>query len=218
MLAWQSVVFGKAIYGVPASYPLFLWVHWVHGELMDKDGLQPPKNLGDYTALLKHFTNPQQDFYGLATENNVGYGITNGFITAMYGLPNNWGLNNGKLTYYLEDPRTIEATSKARELYAAGVYSPNSTQYNTGSKRTDFAGRKFSFNFDGFQGASLTFFSTAAGLNPGSGASLVQRRVRLLGAARLGVTSARIDDSAIESTWWLWGSPPAPGCLVYSPP
>jgi putative aldouronate transport system substrate-binding protein len=165
-LAWQSVVFGKAIYGVPASYPLFLWVHWVHGELMDKDGLQPPKNLDDYATLLKHFTNPQQDFYGLATENNVGYGITNGFFTAMYGLPNNWGLSNGKLTYYLEDPRTKDATNKARELYAAGVYSPNSTQYNTGNKRTDFAGRKFAFNFDGFQGASLTFFSTAAGLNP----------------------------------------------------
>ena len=165
-LSWQSVVFNKAIYGVPAPYPLFLWVHWVHGELMDQDSLQPPKNLDDYTTLLKHFTNANQDFYGLATENNVGYGITNGFFTAMYGLPNNWALNNGKLTYYLEDPRIKDAINKARELYAAGVYSPNSSQYNTGSKRTDFAGRKFAFNFDGFQGASLTFFSTAGSLNP----------------------------------------------------
>jgi putative aldouronate transport system substrate-binding protein len=165
-LSWQSVVFNKSIYGVPAPYPLFLWVHWVHGELLDQDGLQPPKNLDEFTTLLKHFTNPQQDFYGLATENNVGYGITNGWFTAMYGLPNLWSNNNGKLTYYLEDARIKDAINKARELWAAGVYSPNSTQYNTGSKRTDFAGRKFAFNFDGFQGASLTFFSTAGSLNP----------------------------------------------------
>ena len=165
-LSWQSVVFNKSIFGVPAPYPLFLWVHWVHGELLDQDGLQPPKDLDEFTTLLKHFTNPQQDFYGLATENNVGYGITNGWFSAMYGLPNVWSNNNGKLTYYLEDPRIKDAIGKARELWAAGVYSPNSTQYNTGSKRTDFAGRKFAFNFDGFQGASLTFFSTAGSLNP----------------------------------------------------
>ena len=58
-----------------------------------KDGLQQPKNLDEYTSLLKHFTNPQQDLYGLATENTNGYGITNGFFTAMYGLPNNWGID-----------------------------------------------------------------------------------------------------------------------------
>ncbi|MBV8713805.1 MAG: hypothetical protein JO020_08280 [Chloroflexi bacterium] len=166
-LSWQSVIFDKSIYGVPAQYPLFLWVHWVHQELLDRDGIQLPKTLDDYTNLLKHFTNPQQDIYGTATENNVGYGITNGFFGAMYGVPNNWSLDSsGKLTYYLEAPGTKDAINKARELWAAGVYSPNSTQYNTGSKRTDFAGAKFISCFDGFQGASLTFFATAPSLNP----------------------------------------------------
>jgi putative aldouronate transport system substrate-binding protein len=166
-LPWQSVIFDKAIYGVPAPYPLFLWVHWVHQELLERDGLQVPQTLDDYTNLLKHFTNPQQDLYGTATENNVGYGITNGFFGAMYGVPNLWNLDSsGKLTYYLEVDRTKAAIAKARELWAAGVFSPNSTQYNTGSKRTDFAGRKFISCFDGFQGASLTFFATAPSLNP----------------------------------------------------
>jgi len=166
-LSWQSVVFNKALYGVPAPYPLFLWVHWVHQELLDKDGLQQPKNLDEYKTLLKHFTNPQQDIYGLATENTNGYGITNGFFTAMYGLPNLWSVDpNGKLTAALEIDRYKDAINTARELWAAGVYSPNSPQYNTGSARNDFAARKFAFRFDGFQGASLTFFSQAPNLNP----------------------------------------------------
>jgi putative aldouronate transport system substrate-binding protein len=166
-LSWQSVLFNKALYGVPSPYPLFLWVHWVHQELLDGDGLQQPKNLDEYTALLKKYTNPQQDMYGLATENTNGYGITNGFFTAMYGVPNNWSVDaNGKLTNFIEIDHTRDAIDAASKLWAAGVYSPNSPQYNTGSARTDFAARKFAFRFDGFQGASLTFFGTAPSLNP----------------------------------------------------
>src|ERR1051326_8749247 len=166
-LSWQSVIFNKAIYGVPSPYPLFLWVHWVHQELLDRDGLQQPKTFDEYTSLLKHFTNPQQDLYGLATENTNGYGITNGFFTSMYGVPNNWGVDaSGKLTNFLEVDRTRDAINTASQLWAAGVYSPNSPQYNTGSARNDFAARKFAFRFDGFQGASVTFFGTAPNLTP----------------------------------------------------
>ena len=102
-LSWQSVIFNKAIYGVPSPYPVVpVGALGPPGAYSIRTVLQPPTNLDDYTTLLKHFTNPQQDLYGLATENNIGYGITNGFFTAMYGLPNNWGLDNGKLTYSLE--------------------------------------------------------------------------------------------------------------------
>jgi putative aldouronate transport system substrate-binding protein len=174
-LAWRGVVFNKAIYGVPAPYPLFLWVHWVHQELLDQDGLEQPKNLDDYKALLQHFTRPQQDLYGLATENNVGYGVTNGFFTAMFGLPNVWGLDDkGKLTATLEMDRYKDAIALARELWAAGVYHPNSTQYNTASARNDFSARKFAFRFDGFQGASLTFFDQAKNLTPPGKYRIVQ--------------------------------------------
>ena len=33
--AWRQVVFNNAIYGVPVPYPMFLWVHWVHQDLLD---------------------------------------------------------------------------------------------------------------------------------------------------------------------------------------
>ena len=114
-LCWKHVVFNNAIYGVPVPYPLYLWVHWVHQELLDQDGLQQPKNLDEYKSLVKHFTKPQQDLYGLATENNNGYGITNGFFTAMFGLPNLWAVDDkGKLTYSLELPAYKDAIATAR--------------------------------------------------------------------------------------------------------
>jgi putative aldouronate transport system substrate-binding protein len=161
------VIFNKAIYGVPAPYPLFLWVHWVHQEWLDQDNLQQPKNLDDYKNLLKHFTNPQQDRYGLAMESNVAYGVTNGFWPAMYGMPNNWSLDaNGKLTYFIELDPFKDVVNTAREQWAAGTYSPNSPQYNIGQARNDFAAGKFAFDFDGFIGASRTFFSNAPNLNP----------------------------------------------------
>ncbi|MBV9581179.1 MAG: hypothetical protein JO057_21565 [Chloroflexi bacterium] len=167
-LAWEGgVIFNKAIYGVPAPYPLYLWVHWVHQEWLDQDNLQLPKNLDDYTTLLKHFTNPQQDRYGLAVESNVAYGVTNGFWPAMFGMPNNWQLDSsGKLTYLIELDGFKDVVNTARGQWAAGVYSPNSPQYNIGQARNDFAGNKFAFDFDGFIGASRTFFSNAPNLSP----------------------------------------------------
>jgi putative aldouronate transport system substrate-binding protein len=134
---------------------------------MDQANAQPPKNLDDYKALLKQFTNPQQDRYGLAMESNVAYGVTNGFWPAMFGMPNNWSLdNNGKLTYFIEMDPFKDIVNTARDLWAQGVYSPNSPQYNIGQARNDFAGDKFAFDFDGFVGASRTFFSNAPSLSP----------------------------------------------------
>ena len=42
-ISWKQVIYNNAIYGVPVPYPLYLWVHWVHQNLLDDDGLQRPK-------------------------------------------------------------------------------------------------------------------------------------------------------------------------------
>jgi putative aldouronate transport system substrate-binding protein len=78
-----------------------------------------------------------------------------------------WNMDaNGKLTYFIEMDAFKDAVNAAREQWAAGVYSPNSPQYNIGQARNDFAGDKFAFDFDGFIGASRTFFSNAPSLDP----------------------------------------------------
>jgi putative aldouronate transport system substrate-binding protein len=167
-LAWKQVIYNNAIYGVPVPYPLYLWVHWVHQNLLDADGLDRPKNADDYKKLAQHLTRPDENLYGMGVENNVGMGTTNGWLTGIFGAPNIWALDQktGKLTSTFETDQFKAAVSYARDLWSAGVMHPNALQYNLVSARNDFAARRFAFRFDGFQSASVTFWDNAPKMDP----------------------------------------------------
>jgi putative aldouronate transport system substrate-binding protein len=167
-LAWKQVVFSNAIYGVPVPYPLYLWVHWVHQNLLDDDGLARPKNAEEYKQLGQHFTRPDQNLWGMGVENNVGMGYINGWLSGIFGVPNIWALDDktGKLTAAIETDQFRAAMSYSRDLWNAGVIHPNAMQYNLVSARNDFAARRFAFRFDGFQSASITFWDNAGNLEP----------------------------------------------------
>lgn len=167
-VSWKQGVFKNAIYGVPVAYPLYLWVHWVHENLLDDEGLAFPKNIDDYKQLGQHFTRPDQNLWGMGVENNVGMGMTNGWLGSIFGVPNIWSLTDttGKLTAYVETDQFREAVSFAKDAWTAGIYHPNAMQYNLVSARNDFAVRRFAFRFDGFQAASFLFWDTAPTLDP----------------------------------------------------
>jgi len=167
-LAWRQMVFNNAIYGVPVPNSLFLWTHWVHQNLLDAEGLARPRSADEYKQLALHFTRPDQNLWGLGSENNTGMGMTNGWLTGMFGAPNLWGLDDktGKLTYFAETEQLRAAVGFARDLWAAGVYHPNALQYNLVSARNDFAARRFAFRMDGFVAASVGFWDNAPKLTP----------------------------------------------------
>lgn len=167
-IAWSGAVFNNAIYGVPLSTSMFVWAHWVHQNLLDDDDLAAPTNADDYKRLAMHFTRPDQNLYGLGSENNTGMGMTNGWLTGIVGAPNEWALDErtGKLTHTAETDAYRAAVAYARDLWSAGVYHPNALQYNLVSARNDFAARKFAFRFDGFLVASTGFWDAAARLTP----------------------------------------------------
>jgi putative aldouronate transport system substrate-binding protein len=167
-LAWKQVIYNNAIYGVPVPYPLYLWVHWVHQNLLDDEGLSRPKNAEEYKNLGQHFTRPDQNLWGMGAENNVGLGVTNGWLSGIFGMPNIWALDEktGKLTAHVETEQFRAAVSYAKDLWNAGIFHPNAMQYNLVSARNDFAARRFAFRFDGFQSASITFWDNAPNLNP----------------------------------------------------
>ena len=167
-LSWTQVIYNNAIYGVPVPYPLYLWVHWVHQNLLDEEGLARPKNADEYKKLGQHFTRPEQNLAGMGVENNVGMGVTNGWLTGIFGAPNIWGLDEktGKLTATVETEQFRAAVGYARDLWTAGIFHPNAMQYNLVSARNDFAARRFAFRFDGFQSASVTFWDNSVNLEP----------------------------------------------------
>src|SRR6266496_5873872 len=98
------------------------------------------------------FPRPDQNLYVLGAESNVGMGLTNGWLTGIFGAPNLWSLDvkSGKLTSTLETDQYRAALGYARDLWAAGAYHPNALQYNLVSARNDFAARRFLCRMDAF--------------------------------------------------------------------
>jgi putative aldouronate transport system substrate-binding protein len=166
--SWKTVLFNNGIYGVPAQYPVFLWVMWLHKELFDAVGADWPKSADDFKRILLQVTRPQDDVYGIVTETNTGFNVWTGMFPAMFGAPNQWRVDNGKLTRTIETDEYRAALGYARDLYQAGVFTPSSNTNNNVASKAEFAARKAAIRWDGFTAAGMQFWDAAPQLTPPS--------------------------------------------------
>jgi putative aldouronate transport system substrate-binding protein len=146
-------------------------VTYVQQGLLDDAGLSYPRNAAEYKAMLQALTKPQQGVYGTGSENNNVGGASGGGlgypITMLFRAPNNWAVDsNGKFTRYLGTEEYRAALAFATDLYAAGVYHPNTATYNNVSAKADFSARTFAVRYDGWQPSSLQYWNTGLGLSP----------------------------------------------------
>jgi len=167
--SWKGVVFNQGIYGVPLSSALWLWVLWVHKELLDQVGASYPKTADDYKRSLQEIMKANPNIQGLIAD-GAGLGVTNGLQPSIFKAPNNWRLeSSGKLTASIETGEYKAAVGYARDMYSAGLYSPNSLSANNVQAKADFATRKSATRWDGFGGAGQQlYWSTAPTLHPPS--------------------------------------------------
>jgi putative aldouronate transport system substrate-binding protein len=69
----------------------------------------------------------------------------------MFGAPNNWRLEGGKLTKNFETPEFKEAIGYVRDLFVAGVFHPKTLNYaDINAARLDFVGGQFVLYPEGF--------------------------------------------------------------------
>jgi putative aldouronate transport system substrate-binding protein len=111
-----------------------------------------PKNADDFKRCLQALTKPQQGFYGIAAaQDSVMHLAT---FASIFGAPNGWRLDpGGKLVKDVETPEYKEATGYARDLYAAGVFHPDSLSMASNViARTQFYARKFAIHRDPING------------------------------------------------------------------
>jgi putative aldouronate transport system substrate-binding protein len=148
---WKSTVINNKIFGVGTPLAPFFWVHWMHQELLEQLGLEPPKTAADYKRVMQAVTKPNEGMYGLVAEAGYqyGYGTINQLLTSIYGGPNQWSLEDGKLTRLFETEQFKSAVEFARDVWASGLYEPGAGGYNTLSARTAFIARKGMFRWDG---------------------------------------------------------------------
>lgn len=111
-----------------------------------------PKNADDFKRVLQALTKPQQGFYGIAAaQDSVMHLAT---FASIFGAPNGWRLDaGGKLIKDVETPEFKDATAYARDLYAAGVFHPDSLSMASNViARTQFYAHKFAIHRDPING------------------------------------------------------------------
>ncbi len=113
-----------------------------------------PKNADDLKRMMVTLTKPQAGRYAIASAgaSASGDGFNVLWFSALFGAPNMWRLeSSGKLVRDFETPELKETVSFIKDLFAAGVYHPNTMQYTSGpNARTDFAGGRWTLWLDGF--------------------------------------------------------------------
>jgi len=153
--AWKnsgSAYQGK-LYMVPIHRYLPGQILYKNQELWDRE-IGPgyvPKNAADFKRILQTLTKPQQDFYGISGAQGTTMLVPR--FAAMFGAPNGWKLDNGKLTKDWETAEYKEAVNYVRDLWASGVFHPNSLNYASGViARQQFAAGRFAVWTDPFNG------------------------------------------------------------------
>jgi putative aldouronate transport system substrate-binding protein len=165
--AWRSVVFNRAIFGVPVTFSPVGSVHWVHQELVDGISATLPRTADEYKRLLVELTRPEVGQYGLASYSGQAYGANNEVFSAMFGAPNVWAADaSGKLTSQFETEQFKAAVAYVKDLVTAGTYHPNSPTYSVPAIRTDFSARRHVFGLHGWSAASVQFWEAGLKLNP----------------------------------------------------
>lgn len=169
--AWKGMVYNRAIYGVPnAINGVVTYGMYVHQPLLDDIGAAYPTNADEFKRLLQDLTRAQAGVWGMTADSGTGLNVTNGLYTSMFGAPNNWRVGaDGKFTRSFETEEYRAATAYNRDLWAAGVYSPDSPTNNVVSSRLEFAGRKAATRWEGWNGTgTILLWDSARTLTPPS--------------------------------------------------
>jgi putative aldouronate transport system substrate-binding protein len=113
-----------------------------------------PKNADDFKRVMQALTRPQEDHYATAaagaSSSSDAFGVK--WYSQLFGAPNEWRLgSDGKLTRSFETAEYKEAVGFVQNLYASGLFHPNTAQMTSGPNgRSDFAAGKWTIWLDGF--------------------------------------------------------------------
>lgn len=147
--SWKAMVFENKIYGVPVPTPYsqFFWWPLIHQELLDAQGIAQPKTTDEYRSMMVELTKPQQKQYGIISQGGYQYSYDmntgNGWYPSMFGAPNLWAVDaNGHFMHSFEAEGYKQALAFTAELFKAGLFHPDSTNFNVVTAAQAFQARQ----------------------------------------------------------------------------
>jgi putative aldouronate transport system substrate-binding protein len=109
-----------------------------------------PKNAEDLKKVYLQLNRPNEGRYATASYQGQAF-FMDRFYSALFGAPNNWKLEGGKLTKNYQTPEYREAIAYVRDLYVSGVFHPKTLNYaDINAARLDFVGGQFVLYPEGF--------------------------------------------------------------------
>jgi putative aldouronate transport system substrate-binding protein len=144
---WRSGAIDGRMYAIPSARAPIGTTLAYRKDLFDKAGLQmtdAPQNIDEFKRMLQALTRPQENQWGIASGGTSTFGLNTGSaFLGIFKTPNNWRLEpSGKLVKDYETEEFKTAVGFARDLWAAGLYHPNTPTYG-GNGNTDYAAGRF---------------------------------------------------------------------------
>ncbi|ATG55827.1 hypothetical protein CFK41_14365 [Brachybacterium ginsengisoli] len=135
-ISWENCRVNGKIYGTPVHRPAFGSILVSRPDLFEEIlGEEPaPTSKDEFTAMLTEVTDPKAGRFAM-TGQSAGSAVEWGwdFLGAMFGVPNGWGLEGGKLIHKFETEAWFETLEYIKELWDLGVYHPD-TPSSSGSQ------------------------------------------------------------------------------------
>jgi putative aldouronate transport system substrate-binding protein len=136
-LAWKQALYRGKILALPlpapASFNRVYYSTTVYDAVIGKDVV--PKNADEFKRILQQLTSPKEGRYGYVV--NATWDMF--AFSRIFGAPNYWRLDGGRLVYTYETEQYRATVGFLRDLWAAGVIYPDSFTFTRGSPQIQAA-------------------------------------------------------------------------------
>lgn len=143
--SWRSTVFNGKIMAVPVPRGVIsTYVLYARDDLLQAEGVtEQPGSYQELYDLAKQVTSPRDNRWAFSY-------VPTDHIRQMYGIPNGWQEEGGKLTSAREHPAQEDALESARKLFADKLVNPDAFTVGWQDYKVWFAGGQALFTFDSF--------------------------------------------------------------------
>jgi len=151
--SWVGCRVDGRIRGVPVHRPPFGSILVSRSDIIaELTGAEPaPRSEQDFTDLCEAVTDPRANRYALCGQSGGSTGVdwAYDFMGAVFGVPNGWRLEDGKLTSRYETDEWLRMLAYIKKLNDAGYYHPDTPSLQNAQAKTYIANGTVLLHLDG---------------------------------------------------------------------